>query len=152
MSNCINLKQKMNKTLYCKLQKKEITFKDCSNCPFKEYKNYKRLQAKKEYKMKNKSSKLANLEKNRFSIFTDNLDKCYFCPNKKDHLHEIIAGRNRQNSMKYGFVLPLCEKCHRKYQNDVLFNNRWYIICQKYFESNIGTRDDFINIFRKSWL
>lgn len=149
---CINLKQKMNKTIYCKKRKEQITFKDCNCCPFKEYKNYKRLQAKKEYKMKNKSSKLANLEKNRFSIFTDNLDKCYFCPNKKDHLHEIIAGRNRQNSMKYGFVLPLCEKCHRKYQNDVLFNNRWYIICQKYFESNIGTRDDFINIFRKSWL
>ena len=31
MSHCINLKLKMNKTLYCKLQKKEITFKDCSN-------------------------------------------------------------------------------------------------------------------------
>lgn len=152
MSNCINLKQKMNKTLYCKIKNTTINFKDCNNCPFKEYKTYKPLQPKKEYKMKNKSSKLAKLEKNRFSIFTDNLDKCYFCPNKKDHLHEIIAGRNRQNSMKYGFVLPLCEKCHRKYQNDVLFNNRWYIICQKYFESNIGTRDDFINIFRKSWL
>ena len=46
--NCINLKQKINKTLFCKKHKKEITFKDCSNCPFKEYKTYNRLKAKSE--------------------------------------------------------------------------------------------------------
>ncbi len=149
---CINLKQKMNRTFYCKKSKELISISKCSNCKLKEYKQYKKLQAKKNYKMKNKSSKLSKLEKNRFSVFTDNLDKCYLCSNKKDHLHEIFAGRNRQNSMKYGFVLPLCEQCHRMYQNDVLFNHKWYIKCQKHFESNIGTRDDFINIFRKSWL
>lgn len=149
---CIHLKQKMNRTFYCKKSKELIHISKCNGCKHKEYKQHKPLQPKKEYKMKTKSSKLAKLEKNRFSVFTDNLDKCYLCPNKKDHLHEVFAGRNRQNSMKYGFVLPLCEKCHRKYQNDVLFNNKWYIICQKYFESNIGTRDEFIKVFRKNWL
>lgn len=142
----------MNRTVYCKKSKELIHISKCNGCKHKEYKQYKPMQQKKNYKIKNKSSKLAKLEKNRFSIFTDNLDKCYFCENKKDHLHEVFAGRNRQNSMKYGFVLPICEKCHSKCQNDVLFNHRWYIICQKYFESNIGTRNDFINIFRKSWL
>ena len=149
---CIHLKQKMNRTFYCKKSKKLIHISKCNGCKHKEYKQYRPLQPKKEYKMKNKSSKLAKLEKNRFSVFTDNLDKCYLCPNKKDHLHEIFAGRNRQNSMKYGFVLPLCEKCHSKYQNDVLFNHKWYVICQNYFEKNIGAREEFIKIFRKSWL
>lgn len=57
MSYCINLKQKMNKTIYCKKRKEQITFKDCNCCSFKEYKKYKRLQAKSEYKYKPKKGK-----------------------------------------------------------------------------------------------
>lgn len=153
--NCIYIRKRHRKGIpyfYCTLLKKEVSTSCYQECGKKEYKRYKKLQAKKNYKMKNKSSKLAKLEKNRFSVFTDNLDKCYLCPNKKDHLHELIAGRNRQNSMKYGFVLPICWKCHERYQNDAIFNNKWYIICQKYFEDHIGTRDDFISIFRESWI
>lgn len=152
--NCIHLKQKMNKTIYCKIKNTKIHFKECNNCPFKEYKtqNYSTLRPKKIYKMKKKSVKLAKFEKNRFSVFTDNMDKCYLCSNKRDHLHEIFAGCNRQNSMRYGFVLPICEKCHNKYQNDAKFNLAWHIKSQKYFETNIGTRAEFIKAFRQSWL
>ena len=156
------MKKKFNKTIFCKIKIKQITPSDCRNCNqykphncnsnYNKMQNYSTLRSKKMYKMKKKSAKLAKLEKNRFSVFTDNLDKCYLCPNKKDHLHEIFAGRNRQNSMKYGFVLPLCEKCHSKYQNDALFNRKWYVICRNYFEKNIGTREEFIKTFRKSWL
>lgn len=64
--------------------------------------------------MKKKSYKLAQLEKNRFSIVTDNLDECYICHRPKDHLHEVFGGNNRINSMKYGCVIPLCECCHSK--------------------------------------
>ena len=92
MSFCINLKQKMNRTLYCKKLNKQITFKDCSNCPFKEYKSpvssglsnkkadskmqqrnlknnslqsYSNLRVK---SIKKKSYKLAKKEKERFSF------------------------------------------------------------------------------------
>lgn len=41
-------------------------------------------------KIKQKSSKLAKLEKNRFSILTNNLEKCYFCSEKKEELHEAF--------------------------------------------------------------
>ncbi len=161
--NCINLKKKFNNTLFCKKSKKQITLKDCSNCTYKEYKmqccslnynksqNYSTLRPKKTYKMKTKSKKLAKLEKNRFSVFTDNLDKCYLCPNKKDHLHEIFAGRNRQNSMKYGFVLPLCEKCHRLYQNDAVFNSFWHKKGQLAFKTNYPNLT-FESIFRINYL
>lgn len=155
--NCKNFKTR-TKTInkkrtiynYCIKLKNNITYNNCKNCIFKEYKEYKKLQSNKA--MKSRSTKLAKLEKNRFSVFTDNLDKCFLCPNKKDHLHEIFAGRNRRNSMKCGFVLPLCFSCHEKYQNDVIFNRRWYRKCQRYFEKNVGTRDEFIKIFGKSWL
>lgn len=102
--------------------------------------------------MKKKSSKLASLERNRFSVFTKDLKHCYLCGNKRDDLHEIFAGRNRINSMKYGFVLPLCRMCHTRYQNDFSFNRYWYQKAEKYFLDNIGMVEDFIKIFRKNYL
>ena len=45
--------------------------------------------------LKKKSSKLAKLEKNRFSIITKDLEHCYLCGNKKQELHELIEVKNR---------------------------------------------------------
>ena len=74
-----------------------------------------KTEKKKVKKIKQKSSKLAKLERNRYSIITYNLDICYVCKkHKKDHLDEVFGGRNRQTSMKYGLVIPICFKCHRK--------------------------------------
>lgn len=73
-----------------------------------------KIEKKKQKKIKQKSSKLAKLERNRYSIITYNLDICYICKShKKDHLDEVFGGRNRQTSMKYGLVIPICFKCHR---------------------------------------
>lgn len=164
MNNCIYLKQKFNHKFECKRSKKEICLKDCSNCPYKEYKKctitvkkstYKWKNAQKSpvycAKMKQRSNKLAKLEKNRFSLFTDNMNKCYFCPNKKDHIHEIFCGRNRQNSMKYGLCLPICESCHSTYQNDFLFNEKWHKKGQAIF-SKAYPDLKFEDIFKKNYL
>lgn len=164
MSNCIYLKQKFNHKFECKRNKEEICLRDCSNCPYKEYKKctitvkkstYKWKNAQKSpvycAKMKQRSSKLSKLERNRFSLFTDNMNKCYFCPNKKDHIHEIFCGRNRQNSMKYGLCLPICESCHSTYQNDFLFNKKWHKKGQAIF-SKAYPDLKFENIFKKNYL
>ena len=66
-------------------------------------------------------------------------------------IHEIFAGRNRINSMKYGFVLPLCMRCHQELQEDITFNDKWKKKSQMYFEEYIGTRDD-LSIFRRNYL
>jgi hypothetical protein len=68
--------------------------------------------------MKKKSYKLSQLEKNRFSILTDDLNHCYICKNKRDNLHEVYEGSKRILSMKYGCVLPLCYQCHVKIHYD----------------------------------
>ena len=161
---CIYLKQKFNHKFECKRNKEEICLKDCSNCPYKEYKKctitvkkstykWKNVQKSPVYcaKMKQRSNKLAKLEKNRFSLFTDNMNKCYFCPNKKDHIHEIFCGRNRQNSMKYGLCLPICESCHSKYQNNFLFNKEWHKKGQAMFNKAYPDLN-FENIFKKNYL
>lgn len=72
--------------------------------------------------MKQKSNKLVQKEKKRFSILTNNLEKCYFCSNKKMELHEAFRGRNRQKSMEWGLVVPICRKCHSKITNDKEFS------------------------------
>lgn len=102
--------------------------------------------------MRIKSKKLSKLEKERYSVFYE-LNTCCHCGSTYQLTkHEIFEGRNRQNSMKHGFVLPLCLKCHRELQEDADFTDKWKKKAQKYFEDNIGTREDFLKAFRKNYL
>lgn len=149
MNNCNHLKQKLNKTLQCKRNHKIINIKECNNCKYKEYKSIENNQ----FKKNKKSSKLAKLERNRKSVFTDNKDKCMFCPSTYDLTwHEIFAGRNRQNSMKYNLCLRMCWNCHELYQENKEFNDFWHQQGQLYFEKNIGSRKEFIGVFGKNYL
>ena len=145
MSYCIYLKKRKNKP-FCKLINKEISLSQCRECDKKEYKNNQSA------KMKNKSKKLAKLEKNRKSVFTTSLDHCYLCGRKKEELHEIFAGKNRTNSMKYNFVLPLCHECHSLNQNNPVFNDFWHREAQIYWEEHIGSRKEFLMVFKKNYL
>jgi len=175
MNYCIHLRKRKNKP-YCKLLNKEITLSQCQECASKKYKtknnqnsvykirnaqkNKKNVQnskidakfAQKLQKMKLKSKKQAKKEKERYSVFTTD-DKCMIC-NSKHYLtwNEIFRGRNRSNSMKYGFCLRMCLTCHELYQEDVFFNDTWHKKAQIYFEEHYGTRNDFIIIFRRNYL
>ena len=111
--NCIHLKirtKKYSKYIYCnnKNIKKEISFSDCKDCKYKEFKQVKEL--------KKKSNKLKQLEAKRYSILTNNLNICYICHKKrKDDIHEIFGGSNRQKSMKWGLTIPTCRECHSEW-------------------------------------
>ena len=152
---CINLKQKLSKKLYCKKQNKEIAFKDCNNCKFKEYEiEYKPIVHKnnKNRTIKNKTKKLAKLEKNRFSIIYPNENKCCLCPNSINLTwHEIYRGRNRQNSIKYGLCLRLCINCHELYQENKKFNDYWHKKGQLAFIKSYPDLN-FIDIFKINYL
>ena len=95
--------------------------------------------------------KIKELEKNRFSILTNDLTKCYICGKSKDHLHEIFFGKNRVNSMKWGCVAPLCYQCHslihRKPEVDIMLKKE----CQQKFEQ-VYPNEDFLNIFHKYYI
>ena len=103
--------------------------------------------------MRKKSVNLAKLERKRYSVFTNNLNKCYLCDSTYQVTkHEIFEGRNRRNSMMYGFVLPLCIMCHARITNDNAFLLIWKRKAQQYFEENIGTREEFLKIFYRNYL
>jgi hypothetical protein len=103
--------------------------------------------------MKKKSTKLSKLEKNRYSVFFDGFGMCCNCGSMVNLTkHEIFEGKNRQNSMKFGFVIPLCLRCHQILQDDSPFVTKWKKKSQEYFEKNIGTREDFLDVFRRNYL
>lgn len=103
--------------------------------------------------MKNKSNKLLKLEKNRFSLFTNSLNICMFCGMKATDLNEIFRGRNRQNSMKYGAVIPLCRKCHCKITDNYDLELKWKIKGQKQIMNHYKiNEEEFINIFGRNYL
>jgi len=159
---CMYLKQKINRKLECKKDKNRIPFKDCSGCPFKDFETNDSHIIKspiesgnlkqKVDKMKSKSSKLTKLERNRFSLFTNNKNKCMFCPSETNLTwHEIFRGRNRQNSMKYGLCLRMCLRCHELYQEDLVFNREWHVRGQiKFIETYPDLK--FKDIFRINYL
>lgn len=128
MNNLECRKQGFNKII-CKRTGKEIKLSECNNCPYKEYKNnveknkknvnftkkasFQEKKSPETGKIKKKTTKLAKLERERFSLFTDDLDHCIICGKSPINKHEIFFGaKNRTNSIKYGLVIPLCTAEH----------------------------------------
>lgn len=88
---------------YCTLYKKEVGFK--CNCTEKEYKTYKPINKR--------TNRLNKIEKSRYSIIYQDLNKCCVCGKNKDNLHEVFYGSYRIKSIEYGCVIPLCFEHHR---------------------------------------
>lgn len=185
MNNLKCRKQGFNKVI-CKRTGKEIKLSECTNCPYKEYKDkkcttivkksgleWKNAQKSPVYcansnknsrklqssaKINQKSSKLAKLERNRFSLFTDDLDHCIICGKSPVNKHEIFGGSaNRKKSMEYGLVIPLCTREHHDQVNcrgihfDKKLRDEWHIKGQlKFIESYPDLR--FEDIFKKNYL
>lgn len=143
---CKHLKirsKKYKKYYYCSILKQEISFNDCINCGYKEYKEYKPI--------KKRTYSLAKAEKERFSIITNNLDKCVICGKKRANLHEVYYGTGkRQLSIKYGCVIPLCYQCHIKIHRDSVLSIIWKVKCQEMFKKAYPNLD-FLEIFGKSY-
>lgn len=146
MIKCIYLKQKIDRTIYCKKQNKSITFRECSSCEFKEFKRIKQSSINVK-----KNKNIAKLERDRFSILTNDLTKCIICGNKKEHLHEVFPGRNRSNSMKYGCVIPLCANHHREIHNNTELATYYKVLAQQRF-MEIYTCLNFVEIFKRNYL
>lgn len=143
--NCKHLKirtKNYRKYYYCSVLKKEMSFNDCLDCKHKKYKKYKPI--------KKRTYFLSKAEKERFSIMVINLDNCVICGKKRDNLHEIYGGKNRQVSMKYGCVIPLCYGCHVRIHKDSVLSLLWKVKCQEMFEKAYP-KLDFIDIFGKSY-
>lgn len=157
-NKCINFKVRTKKGIkyfYCTKRKQIITYSDCKNCVYKEYKQYKTLN-KRAYKQNKK-------EKGRFSIIYQDLLTCCECSLKNGmyddriklitHIdkNEVFGGAYRSLSIEYGMVCPLCTYCHKRFHNEKEFRDKFKRQFQFEFEKN-HTRDEFIEIFKENYL
>ena len=53
--------------------------------------------------------------------------------------------------MKYGLVIPVCRKCHKKIPKTKTLNQKLHKVGQKAFEKNYKT-ENFIKLFGKNYL
>lgn len=103
---------------------------------------------KKKYHMRNISKKQASKEKKRYSIMTDDMNRCFICGQAKQDLHEIFGGKNRTKSIECGLVIPICRTEHGNIKN---FEKWLHRIGQLKFEET-HTREEFIKEFGKSYI
>ena len=93
------------------------------------------------------------------SIFTDDLDHCIFTGSPYIERHHVFPGiANRKKCEKYGFVAPLRYDLHPNGTRFIptLENKKIdpYLRakCQEWYETNIGSREEFRREFGRSWL
>ena len=94
--------------------------------------------------------------KKLWSVFTDDMDHCYFTGTSPVERHHIFGGSSKAASEKYGFVIPLRPDLHpngvHAGPHSKEIDTKLKQMAQEYFEANYGTRDDFRRIFGKSYL
>lgn len=83
--------------------------------------------------------------------------ECFVCHSQGAlHIHHIYAGCRRSASEKYGLKVYLCPAHHNMSNEGVHFLKPLddYIkkFGQKWFEENVGTHEEFIQIFGKNYI
>lgn len=118
-NNCINLKQKLDRSLYCKINKCSITLKDCSNCKFKEYKAIRNKPIKGK---KHKLTKATEIPKSvKKKVWKRDNHKCIFCheevPWNLANSHFVKRSHNGLGIEED--VFTACIKCHQKFDDSI---------------------------------
>lgn len=101
--------------------------------------------------MRNKTYKLKKLEKNRFSILTNDMEHCYICQSPFVEIHEIYNAGNRKISMKNGFCVPLCHKHHEYVTLNADGSNYLKQKCQMVFEKT-HSREEFMKLIGRNFI
>ena len=91
------------------------------------------------------------------SVFTDDMDHCFFtgcCPVERHHIFYYRGGGYKEKCEKYGFVIPLRPDLHpngtQAGKDAKKIDTKLKRMAQEYFEKHYGTREDFRREFGKS--
>ena len=100
------------------------------------------------------------MAKRLWSIFTDDMDHCYFTGSSVVERHHIFEGRQgfKKKSEARGFVIPLRPDLHPngarfiRSEENLQIDRKLKQMAQTYYEEHYGSRDDFRQEFGKSYL
>ena len=93
--------------------------------------------------------KLVNREK------WDAGEYCVVCGSPYVERHHIFPGSSRRASDKFGYIVPLC-RFHHTGDKGIHFDPKmalwWKETAQAHFERHVGSREEFIRNFGRSYL
>ena len=100
------------------------------------------------------------MAKRLWSVFTDDMDHCYFTGASAVERHHIFESRQgfKQKSEARGFVIPLRPDLHPngarfiRSEENLQIDRKLKQMAQTYYEEHYGSRDDFRQEFGKSYL
>lgn len=101
------------------------------------------------------------MAKKLWSVFTDDMEHCYFTESPYIERHHIFEGRQgyKIKSENRGFVIPLRRDLHpngahfdRLQPDNIGLGLKLKQMAQTYYEAHYGSRDDFRREFGKSYL
>ena len=92
-------------------------------------------------------------------IVTEYENICIICGRAAEAEHHLIFGTAGRNlSEKYGLKVPICNGCHtmnekcRRVHDNPMAEKLSKMLGQAIFEAKVGSRDDFMKIFGRSYL
>lgn len=90
------------------------------------------------------------------SIIPDDVENiCYLCKRYGDHLdvHHIFEGTGRRKaSDRHNLIVHLCRSCHSRLHDKNEGMDYLHRIGQQAYEEQIGTKEEFIKEFIRSYL
>lgn len=90
------------------------------------------------------------------SSLVENTEYCIVCGNPYPQMHHVFFNAKKHVSEKYLYLLPLCLMHHTGSKDCPHLNRKidlkYKQMAQHHFESTIGTRNDFIREFNKSYI
>lgn len=90
------------------------------------------------------------------SVLVDDLQHCIVTGSPEVAMHHVFNGPCRSLSERYGFIVPLRPDWHNmtpySAHTNQEFDEHLKRQAQEYYEAHIGTREQFIAEFGKSYL
>lgn len=145
------MKQKMNRTLYCKKQDKAITFKDCSSCRYKEWEKVS-IEEKKTTKRKHKLTKATEIPKKiKMIVWERDNHKCIFC-GKEVPWNLANSHYVKRSQLGLGIdernIMTNCERCHKLYEESA-YREKMKEYAKKYLMSKYDNWNEEKLIYKK---
>lgn len=77
---------------------------------------------------------------------------CIRCQRPMMQIHHVFGGPRRKLADEDGFVIPLCDECHRMIHESKNFSDAWKTVCQKHFETYMGTHEEWMERYGKNYI
>lgn len=149
---CVFLKQKMNKTLFCKKQNKTINIRECYNCNLSQFPKIEKSNIiKKKSKQKSKLAKATDIAKEvKLVVWERDNHKCIFC-HKPVSWHFANSHYIKRSQKGLGIeqnIMTNCEACHKLYEESK-YRVQMKIYAKKYFISKYNNWNEKDLVYKK---